>query len=230
VVNLQETKVDPMELPQDTLRPQGYKSVWNWSGERKGYSGTACYHRGEIVPLEVSFGLPDRRYGGEGRLIRLEFEEIHLLNVYFPNGQKNQERLDFKLGYYDAFLDYAHQLRESKPVVVCGDFNTAHTEKDIARPRQNANRSGFLPVEREWMDRFTEQGYLDTFRLFVDEGGHYSWWSLRSGARDRDVGWRLDYFFVSEELRGSVKRAWIEKEVLGSDHCPVGLELDLGSG
>ena len=135
--------------------------------------------------------------------------------------------LNYKLGFYDSFLGYAEELRKAKPIVVCGDFNTAHKEIDLARPKANENVSGFLPVERAWMDRFAAHGYLDTFRLFNGEGGNYSWWSYLRKGRERNVGWRIDYFFVSEELRPAVKNAWIESEVMGSDHCPVGLELEI---
>jgi exodeoxyribonuclease III len=136
----------------------------------------------------------------------------------------SQERLDFKLGFYDAFLDHAQDLRRDKPIVVCGDFNTAHREIDLKNPKANENTSGFLPIERAWMDRFMAHGYVDTFRhCHGDVTDAYSWWTYRFGARSRNVGWRIDYFFVSEELQGAVRDAWIEAEVPGSDHCPVGL-------
>ena len=137
-------------------------------------------------------------------------------------------RLDYKLGYYDAFLNLAEKLRRDKPIVVCGDFNTAHRPIDLARPKENEETSGFLPIERAWLDKFVEHGYIDTFRLVHgDKTDQYSWWSFRMRARERNVGWRIDYFFVSEELKNKVKHAWIEQEVMGSDHCPIGLELDI---
>ena len=170
-------------------------------------------------------GLPDPAFQGEGRLVHLEYDAFHLFNIYFPNGQMSEERLQYKLGFYDSFLGYAEELRKAKPIVVCGDFNTAHKEIDLARPKANETTSGFLPVERAWLDRFTAHGYLDTFRLFNQDGGNYSWWSYLRKGRERNVGWRLDYFFVSEELRSAVKNAWIAADVMGSDHCPVGLEL-----
>jgi len=192
--------------------------------QKKGYSGVATFMRNS--PLAYGTGLPDARFQGEGRLNRTEFAAFHLLNVYFPNGQKDETRLRYKLDYYDAFLDYAQELRRSKPVVVCGDFNTAHQAIDLARPKENANTSGFLPVERAWMDRFVSHGYVDCFRLFDPGPQRYTWWSFRAGARRKNVGWRIDYFFVSEELRDAVRDCWIEAEVMGSDHCPVGLDIE----
>jgi exodeoxyribonuclease-3 len=155
----------------------------------------------------------------------MEYPDFYLLNIYFPNGQMSEERLRFKLGFYDSFLEYAEKLRAEKPIIVCGDFNTAHKEIDLKNPKANSKRSGFLPIEREWIDKFIAHGYVDTFRMFTPDPGHYSWWSYRFNARSRNAGWRIDYFFVSEELRSRVLKAWIEPQVMGSDHCPVGLEI-----
>ena len=225
VVGLQEVKAEAEQVGPDRFF-DGYRCFWNPARSRKGYSGTACYTR--VEPLGVHYGLPDARFQGEGRVIRLEFEKFHYFNIYFPNGQMSQERLDFKMGFYDAFLEHAQELRREKPIVVCGDFNTAHREIDLKNPKANENTSGFLPIERAWMDRFMDHGYLDTFRLWHgDVTDAYSWWTYRFGARSRNAGWRIDYFFVSEELRGAVRDAWIEAQVMGSDHCPVGLELEL---
>ena len=220
----QETKAAPEQLGEDLLNPAGYLSYWSSSRVKKGYSGVVTYAR--PAPLEVAEELPDPAFRGEGRVMRLTLPELHFLNVYFPNGQRDAGRLDYKMGFYEAFLDYAEDLRRSRPVVVCGDFNTAHKPVDLARPRENENTSGFLPLERAWLDKFTAAGYVDTFRL-VNGGvaGAYSWWALRSRARDRNIGWRIDYFFVSAELAGAVRRAWLEPQVTGSDHCPLGLEL-----
>jgi len=228
VVCLQETKAAPDQVDEADKSPHGYQSFFNGCKVKKGYSGTAVYYRRQ--PLKIATGLPQPQYQGEGRLIHLEYPALHLLGVYFPNGQKDEERLQFKLGYYDAFLEYAQTLRKTKPVVVCGDFNTAHRPIDLARPKDNENVSGFLSIERAWLDRFTAAGYVDTLRLVHgDKPTLYTWWSHWAKARERNVGWRIDYFFVSEELKTKVKNAWIEPGVLGSDHCPVGLEL-LGSG
>lgn len=223
VVGLQETKVRPDQLGEADRRVDGYHAYWNASQVKKGYSGVACFSR--VPPLSVVHELPDGRFQGEGRVIQLEFDGFYFLNVYFPNGQMSRERLDYKLGFYDAFLGHAQSLRRVKPVVVCGDFNTAHKEIDLKNPQANAQTSGFLPVERAWLDRFIAAGYVDAFRLFNDQPGQYTWWTYRFGARGRNAGWRIDYFFVSEELKSKVHRAWIEPEVQGSDHCPVGLEL-----
>jgi exodeoxyribonuclease-3 len=225
VVCLQETKVEPAQLHSEELPPADYGSLWHPAEVKRGYSGVAVFYR--VSPGDYRLGLPDKRMQGEGRLIQMEFDAFHLFNVYFPNGQMGEERLQFKLEFYDRFLEYIEEVRRSKPIVVCGDFNTAHREIDLKNPQANANRSGFLPIERDWLDRLTEHGYEDTFRLFTTEGGHYTWWDYRTNARARNAGWRIDYFFVSRELRGAVKNAWIEPEVYGSDHCPVGLELDL---
>lgn len=226
VVALQETKASPDQIPEQEREPQGYQSYWLGSTVKKGYSGVAVYSKS--TPLTISEELPDPKWQGEGRLLHLEYPDFHFFNVYFPNGQMNDQRLEYKLGYYDAFLELAEEMRKSKPIVVCGDFNTAHHPIDLARPKQNEETSGFLPIERAWLDKFVEHGYLDTFRLVHgDEPDQYSWWSFRMRARERNVGWRIDYFFVSDELKNKVKDAWIESTVLGSDHCPVGLELDL---
>jgi exodeoxyribonuclease-3 len=225
-IAFQETKAAPDQLSADLLNPERYLSYWSSSEKKKGYSGVVTYSKAE--PVAVSHEIPDPLWQGEGRLVRLETPEFHLLNVYFPNGQKDETRLAYKLGYYDALLEYAQKLRRDKPVVICGDFNTAHRPIDLARPKENEKISGFLPVERAWLDKLVEAGYADTFRLVNGpETGAYSWWSFRARARENNVGWRIDYFFVSRELLGAVKRAWIEPGVMGSDHCPIGLELDL---
>lgn len=222
----QETKAAPEQLADDLLNPENYLSYWASSTGKKGYSGVVTYALDE--PLDVSAELPDPKWQGEGRLVRLETADFHFLNVYFPNGQKDEERLKYKLGYYDALLAYAQTLRKTKPVIIAGDFNTAHQPIDIARPSENEATSGFLPAERAWMDKLTEANFVDAFR-FVHGADQvaYSWWSLRSRARVQNIGWRVDYFFVSSELTGSITNAWIEPEVFGSDHCPIGLELSL---
>jgi len=224
VVALQETKLQNHHEADFAGIPD-YSSVWSSATVKKGYSGVACLYK--TPPQSVSFELPDELFQGEGRLIHLEYPDFHFFNVYFPNGQMSQDRLDYKMGYYQAFLEYAQKLRQAKPIVVCGDFNTAHKEIDLKNPKENEKTSGFLPSERAWLDSFVAAGYLDTFRIFTPEGGHYSWWTYRFDARARNVGWRIDYFFVSEELKDKVERAWIEPDVMGSDHCPIGLELRL---
>ncbi len=224
IICIQETKAEEKQVEEKDRLIEPYTSFWNPAKTKKGYSGTACFFR--TPPLGISTGLPNGAFEGEGRLIRLEYPDFYLFNIYFPNGKMNEQRLAFKLGYYDAFLEYAQTLRKEKPILVCGDFNTAHKEIDLKNPGANKDVSGFLPIERAWLDRLVENGYADTFRLFHSQGSEYSWWSYRFGARARNAGWRIDYFFASEELVPRIKNAWIEQDVMGSDHCPVGLEID----
>ncbi len=224
VAGIQETKLQ--EAHEDSFsRAPGYGVTLCSSRVKKGYSGVGAFTRAK--PLAVNLELPEARFQGEGRLIHLEYPAFHFFTVYFPNGQRGPDRLEYKLDFYEAFLAHAQELRKHKPIVACGDFNTAHTEIDLKNAKSNQNTSGFLPQERAWLDRFIAHGYVDTFRMFEPGPGHYTWWDYRFQARSRNVGWRIDYFFVSEELRSAVKRAWIEEQVIGSDHCPVGLELQI---
>ena len=222
----QETKAAPEQVGDELLNPAGYLSYWSSSQVKRGYSGVVTYAR--PAPEETREELPDPAFQGEGRVLCLTMPAFHFLNIYFPNGQRDESRLNYKMGFYEAFLAYAEKLRRDRPIVVCGDFNTAHKPVDLARPRENETTSGFLPLERAWLDKFVAAGYVDTFRLVNgDVSGAYSWWAMRSRARERNIGWRIDYFFVSSELTGAVKGAWLEPEVTGSDHCPLGLELKL---
>ena len=224
LVALQETKAEPLQVPAEHREPAGLHAFWSASTVKRGYSGVAVFAK--HPPLAVNDELPGMH--GEGRLLHLEYPAFHFCNVYFPNGQMSEERLEYKLRFYDTFLDFAQNLRQTKPIVVCGDFNTAHTPIDLARPKANEETSGFLPIERAWLDKFVGAGYLDTFRLVNgDVRDAYSWWSFRQRAREKNVGWRIDYFFVSAELRAAVKNAWIEPHIQGSDHCPIGLELEI---
>ena len=224
IIGLQETKAEPEQIPAAHRHPAGCEAYWSASTVKRGYSGVAVFAKEK--PLTVNDELPGMH--GEGRLLHLEYPAFHFCNVYFPNGQMSEERLDYKLRFYDAFLDFAQNLRRAKPIVVCGDFNTAHTPIDLARPKANEETSGFLPIERAWLDKFVAAGYVDTFRLINgDVKDAYSWWSFRQRAREQNVGWRIDYFFVSAELRAAVKNAWIEPHIQGSDHCPIGLELEI---
>jgi len=231
VIGLQETKASPEQLSAALREPEGWYASWASSTVKKGYSGVAVFSRRQ--PLRVEAELPDPDYQGEGRVLHLEFPELHFFNIYFPNGGEEIakgkfKRLPYKMGFFDAFLDYAEELRQDKPIVVCGDFNISHREIDLARPKENEFNTGFLAEERAWMDKFVSMGYADTFRLIHgDVEGAYSWWSYKTRARERNIGWRLDYFFVSEELKPHVCDAWIEDNVYGSDHCPVGLALEL---
>lgn len=224
VVCVQETKIQADQLTDDMKAPLGYRSHWSFA-ERKGYSGVVTLTRAEPLAVSTRGGSPalDR----EGRIVHTELPDFHLLNVYFPNGGMGPERLAHKLAFYEEFLAFSERLRTGgKGLVVCGDVNTAHTEIDLARPRENEKTSGFMPVEREWVTRFIAAGYHDSFRLFNGEAGQYTWWDLKSGARARNIGWRIDYFFVSDELRPRVRGAAILPQVQGSDHCPITLVLD----
>ncbi len=220
---IQETKAQPEQLDEELKQPQGYQAYWNYP-ERAGYSGVATFSREE--PRSIRYGFNIAGFDTEGRVLVTEYPTFTLLNIYFPNGKKDAERLRYKMDFYDVFLDFAGGLKAAgKKLVICGDVNTAHKEIDLARPKANENISGFLPVEREWIDKFIARGFVDTFRYFNQAPDQYTWWDMKSGARERNVGWRLDYFFVSENLLPSVTTAFIKSEVMGSDHCPVGIIL-----
>lgn len=237
IVGLQETKAAPEQLPPALHAPEGWHASWSAATVKKGYSGVAVFSRPE--PLAVERELPDPAYQGEGRLLHLEYPWFHYFNVYFPNGGAEErdehgkptgrfKRVPYKMGFFDAFLRYAEELRRDKPIVVCGDFNIAHRPIDLACPQKNANVTGFLPEERAWLDAFVVRGYVDTFRaVHGDVEGRYSWWSYKTRGRAVNLGWRIDYFFVSEELRTAIRDAWIAADVFGSDHCPIGLELEV---
>ena len=220
---LQEIKIQDDQLTDEMREPHGYRSYWTMA-ERKGYSGVVTYARSEPIGGRTEFGSPVLE--GEGRIVHTELDAFHLLNVYFPNSGMGPERLAYKLRFYDEFLRLTETLRRrGKGVVICGDVNTAHTEIDLARPRENERAPGFLPAERQWISTLIAHGYHDTFRLFNQESGHYTWWDLKTGSRARNMGWRIDYFFVSDELRHRVAAASIMPHVLGSDHCPITLTL-----
>jgi exodeoxyribonuclease-3 len=225
IICLQETKAQPEQLDKELLQPHGYYAYWDYPEQSKGYSGVAIFTKEKPLVVQNGFGIEE--FDTEGRTILAEYEDFMLFNVYFPNGKKDEARLKYKLNFYDAFLKVVDSLKEKgRKLVVCGDFNTAHKEMDLARPKQNENLSGFLPVERAWMDKFVAHGFIDTFRHFNKEPNHYTWWDLKSGARARNVGWRIDYFFVTENLLKSVAKAFIMPEVMGSDHCPAGIILN----
>jgi exodeoxyribonuclease-3 len=224
ILCLQETKIsDPQQLDADIREPAGYHVFWNYP-ERKGYAGVAVFAKDKPSSVRYDFG--KNALDLEGRVIMAEYPKFILFNVYFPNGKAGPERLKYKMIFYDVFLKYADSLKASgKKLVVCGDVNTAHKEIDIARPKENSKVSGFLPEERAWMDTFVAHGYIDTFRHYHKEPNQYSYWDIKTGARARNVGWRIDYFFVSENLLPAVTEAFIMSEVMGSDHCPVGIVL-----
>ena len=226
ILGLQETRCHPEQLDKELRQPQGYHTYWA-AAERKGYSGVALYTKQE--PKSVQIGLGITEYDREGRTIVADYEDFVLITAYFPNGSRDHSRVPFKMAYKADFLNFCNDLRASgRSVVFCGDVNTAHREIDLARPRQNKNSTGFLLEERAWIDEIVDQGYVDTYRtLYPEQRGAYSWWSYIGGARGRNVGWRLDYFFVSEDLRSNIAAAAIHADVLGSDHCPVSLMLQI---
>lgn len=222
---IQETKSQPDQLAPALTNIAGYSAHFA-SAERKGYSGVAIYSK--HAPQTVKTGLGIDRFDQEGRTLIAEYDAFTLFNIYFPNGKASAERLQYKMEFYAAFLEYVENVtKNGRNVVICGDVNTAHTALDLARPKENEKVSGFLPEERAWMDTFLSRGYVDTFRLFHQDAGQYTWWDVKSRARERNVGWRIDYFFVNTALTPHVATASILPDVLGSDHCPIGLELNL---
>jgi exodeoxyribonuclease-3 len=225
ILCIQETKAHVDQLSSEILKDHGYHAFWH-SGIRRGYSGVATFCKGE--PLYVQEGLGIQKYDDEGRVLLTEHENFLLYNIYFPNGQKDETRLKYKLDFYDDLLPIINEQVESgNNVIVTGDWNTAHYPIDLARPKENINTSGFMPIEREKLDEYVDHGWVDTFRLFHDEAERYSWWTYRFGARERNVGWRIDYFFVNEGMADLCVDADIHSDIFGSDHCPVSLTLDL---
>jgi len=219
---LQEAKAHPGDV-QHIVWPRGYEMHWN-PAVKKGYSGTVTFTRQK--PLSVSLGIGLPAHDGEGRVLTTEFPDFFLLNVYQPNSQRGLTRLDYRVKEWDpAFLAYLRKLDKKKPVIFCGDLNVAHTELDLANPKTNRRNAGFTDEERTSFSTLLGSGFVDTLREFEKGPGQYTWWSLMANCRARNIGWRVDYFVVSERLRTSLKRAFILPEVLGSDHCPVGLEL-----
>tara|TARA_B100002051_G_scaffold117278_1_gene111567 strand:+ start:44966 stop:45739 length:774 start_codon:yes stop_codon:yes gene_type:complete len=229
---LQETRATIEQLESEKkCRPildlKPYESHWHIA-EKKGYSGVATF---SALPVRKSYsGFPDddpsRNFNEEGRVIITELDEFVLWNVYFPNGGRGPERVKYKLEFYDHCLNIWEETRkQGRPLIICGDYNTAHKEIDLARPKENQTTSGFLPEEREFLDRLVDMGYVDVFRKFNQEAGQYTYWDQITRARDRNVGWRIDYFFVTEETMPLVQNAFNRMDVMGSDHCPVGLEL-----
>ncbi len=226
ILCLQETKAHESQLGFDQ-RPTDYHGFFN-EAERKGYSGVVTFSKDK--PKSVNYQFAQGKYFDEGRVLVSEYEDFLLYNVYFPNGKRSPERLKYKMDFYEDFYKHIkEQLKNQKNIIVCGDVNTAHREIDLARPKENEKISGFLPKERAWIDKFLRLGFYDSFRLFNEKPDNYSWWSMRTRARERNVGWRIDYFFVSEALKNRVKKAEILSNVLGSDHAPITLELKTSS-
>lgn len=228
VIAIQETKLQESQLDADMSRIEGYASYWSHCTVKKGYSGVGAYSR--VAPEGVRYGVGQARFDAEGRIIEMDFGSFLFFNVYFPNGQMSAERLQYKLDFYEAFFDYADDRRRGgKSLVICGDYNTAHNEIDLANPKANENTSGFLRIERDWLDRIVDRGYVDTYRHLHPDTVKYSWWTYRFKARERNIGWRIDYFFATRDLidAGRVKEAFIDNDIHGSDHCPIGLTVEL---
>ncbi len=222
---VQETKAEAVQLPDDLRNPPGYVSFFDHSKGRKGYSGVGIFSKEE--PIKVSESIGVHSHDQEGRLLVAYYDDFVLLNVYFPNGGGGPERLKYKLEFYDHFFSFIQKLRKTTNVIFCGDVNTAHNEVDLARPKENEKNTGFLPIERAWIDKLIEHGWVDTFRHFhPDSKDAYTYWDMKTAARDRNVGWRIDYFFVNEEFLPHVKKSEIINSVFGSDHCPILLEVD----
>lgn len=221
---LQETKASPEQVPDNLRDVAGFSSFFSSSQTKKGYSGVALYSK--IEPLSVIYGMGIKEFDQEGRIIGAEYEDFWLLNAYFPNGGMGPERLDYKMRFYDAFLTFVDKLHKQKPVIFCGDVNTAHEEIDLARPRENEGNTGFLPQERAWIDAVIDDGYVDSYRhFFPSRKEAYTYWDLFTHARDRNVGWRLDYFFVASEFMRHIKKAEIHSNIYGSDHCPISVTI-----
>ena len=216
----QETKAQQSQLSDEITKIGEYKSYFH-SAEKKGYSGVATYTKPKPNSIEHGFG--DSSFDNEGRTLVTTYDDFKLFNIYFPNGQRSDERLQYKLDFYKSFLNIIKKNPDN--IIICGDVNTAHKEIDLARPKENSKISGFLEIEREWIDQLIDAGFVDSFRLFDLSPNNYTWWNMRSRARDRNVGWRIDYFFVSKNLVSNINDSDILSDVMGSDHCPVKLDL-----
>ncbi|MCK9490521.1 MAG: exodeoxyribonuclease III [Sulfurimonas sp.] len=225
ILCLQEIKALEDQIPQDMFDLEYRETIVN-SATKKGYSGTLTW---SLLENDFSSTCEHIDTMGEGRIVETHYEDIVLFNVYFPNGQKDEERLTFKMKFYDDFLEHCERLREDgKSIIICGDVNTAHKEIDLKNPKANSKTSGFLPSERAWIDKLLDHGYIDTFRYVNgDELDRYSWWSYRSSARLKNIGWRIDYFFISEDLAQNLQDAYILDHIEGSDHCPVGIKISI---
>lgn len=225
ILGIQETKLQEHQIPKELNTLNEYLIYWSHSS-RKGYSGTGLFTK--LLPLNFSTGFGNPEFDCEGRIIIAEYFKFIYLNIYFPNGQKDDERLSYKLRFYDRCLEIMEEKRSlGKIILVGGDFNTAHHPIDLANPKENEKTSGFLPVERAWLDKIEEIGWIDTFRYFDKSPEQYTWWSYRTKARPRNVGWRLDYFWVNKEGIEHIKKAGIRQDIEGSDHCPVFVELEI---
>lgn len=221
---LQEIKATPQQLTDEQREFPGYNIIWN-PARRPGYSGVATFSKRQ--PLEVRLGLDEERFDVEGRVIRTRHDDFLLYNIYFPNGQRGSDRVEYKLDFYARLLEICDALHEAgENVILTGDFNTAHQPIDLARPEENETTSGFLPEERAWVQKYLDHGFVDVYRRLYPKRTQYTWWTYRMAARPRNIGWRIDYFLVSERLTGRVKDVIVHDGVTGSDHCPVELVID----
>ena len=228
ILSLQETKIQESQRADELINIEGYESHWSYSTVKKGYSGVVSYSK--LTPKVVKHGIGEPDFDNEGRILEMDYGDFILFNIYFPNGQKDEERLQYKLDFYRDFFDYTDSLKNSgRSIIITGDYNIAHNEMDLRHPKPNSKRSGFLRIERDWMDLIVERGYVDTFRYFNPDEVKYSWWSYRFNARKSNAGWRIDYFFVTQDIidKGWIKNAFIDNDIFGSDHCPVGLMLEI---
>jgi len=222
ILGVQEIKANKEQLSEDLINIKGYKSYWN-SAERKGYSGVAVYTKEE--PLSVIKGFNSPEHDCEGRVITLEFKDFFFINCYFPNSQEKLKRIDYKISFNNNLKKFANELKEKKTVIICGDYNVAHKPIDLTNPKRNEFNPGYSIQERNWMDEFIDSGYVDTFREFNKEPEQYTWWSYRFKAREKNIGWRIDYFCINKESIQKVKDARILKDIMGSDHCPIYIKL-----
>ena len=223
IIGIQETKAWPEQLSENIKNIEGYFSYFT-QPQRKGYSGVGVYTK--TKPITVNYGFGIEEFDCEGRLICLEYPQFYFITVYFPNGGQGPHRVDYKLRFYAEFLKMCQELAKKKYVITCGDVNTAHKEIDLEHPKENQNTTGFMPCERAWLDKFFSQGLVDTFRMFNSQGKQYTWWDYKTAARSRNVGWRLDYFMVDEKSAKLIKNAYILSDVMGSDHAPVGIDIE----
>jgi len=227
IVLLQEVRACPDQVPEEQLEIHGYQSIWK-PAEKKGYSGCAIYTKLPKNSFDIVMGMQHPESDCEGRFVGMIHNDILYASAYFPNAQRGGARLPYKLQYCNKIQNFLNQMKKNGvEVVLGGDYNIAHTPIDLANPKTNEKNAGYLPEERQWMTHFLKDGYVDTFRLFEPEGGHYTWWSQRKGVRERNIGWRIDYHCVSEKLSQSVKSAEIHPNTFGSDHCPISLELSI---
>jgi exodeoxyribonuclease-3 len=225
---IQETKIQDSQLTDEMKNIARYQSFWSHATVKKGYSGVCTYTR--IEPKTIHYSIGEPKFDNEGRVIEMDFDDFIFFNVYFPNGQMSEERLQYKLDFYERFFKYADEYKnQGRSLIITGDYNTAHNEIDLKNPKSNEKNSGFLRIERDWLDRIIENGYVDTYRYYCPDDVKYSWWTYRFKARERNIGWRIDYFFVTKDIidNGWVKEVFIDNDIFGSDHCPIGLLIEI---